>query len=684
MGGNTHMKNLQPLQRLRLVWQLPLALAFIVAIVSVVAAVEFVRVRDNLEGNLLISATAMAHSVEQELSSVTKVTQALAATLEGDLLSRDFSAAQEKSARALSSSHVADHIVLSDESGQQLFNTLVEFGRQLPITNNIDRIKAVFRSGKPHISNLSIGTVSGRHEIIVDVPVIYGGMTIYVLTSVLDSSALRRILLEQPFPDEWVAKIFDGSGVVVSRTREHEKFVGRKVSERLLKQLASHVSGVYENINLDGTATVAAFIRSGDTGFGVTIGVPKKLLLIEVAGSLPASAISVAIAVFALLAAWHFAIDLKLRREGEAHLKQFIKHSPVALAMFDEKMNYIAASQRWCDNYHLGDAEFIGSCHHGASPKMPARWAEAHRNGLRGEITQADEDLVGDGLWLRWEVRPWRPAGGVAGGIVIFSEDITGRKLAEEEVRKLNAHLERRVAERTAELTAANHELDGFAYAVSHDLRAPLRAMSGFSRALVEDFGDTLEGHALVYLDQIGIAAGKMGDLIEGILALSRSTRGALRRDSIDISTLATQQLEEMAWGEPERTIGWSVEPALVVTGDAPMIEAALRNLLGNAWKYTAKAPSPLIRVYAGDVGGRPGICVADNGAGFDMAHADQLFQPFRRLHRQEEFPGLGIGLATVQRIMRRHGGEIRAVGRRGAGAPFCFTLPAGASEPQG
>jgi len=370
-------------------------------------------------------------------------------------------------------------------------------------------------------------------------------------------------------------------------------------------------------------------------------------------------------------------------RKSQAQLKTFVRDAPVGIAMLDRSMTYVATSNRWLEDYGRGHADVVGRNHYDVHPDVPAEWRDIHRQGLAGTTLKNDEDLwiQGDGSrhWLRWVVQPWTDENGAIGGIIISTEDITPRKLAEEEVRTLNADLERRVIERTAELTAANHELDGFAYAVSHDLRAPLRAMSGFSRALAEDYGDQLRGEAATYLDQIGVAAAKMGELIDGILALSRSTRGELQRDPIDISTLATRLLDELARTEPERKVAWSIEPSLSTTGDAPMVEAALRNLLGNAWKYTGKVPAPVIRVYAGEVGGLRGICVADNGAGFDMAHADQLFQPFRRLHRQDEFPGIGIGLATVQRIARRHGGEIRAEGQPGAGATFCFTLQSGA-----
>lgn len=303
---------------------------------------------------------------------------------------------------------------------------------------------------------------------------------------------------------------------------------------------------------------------------------------------------------------------------------------------------------------------------------------EAHKQGRTAAI-EFEFRLAGAGEAVKWlGVRGRaveRDDTGAPLRIVGTLADISERKRTEEEIRDLNTDLERRVVERTAELTVANRELDSFAYAVSHDLRAPLRAMSGFSQALTEDYGDALEGDAKLYLDQIGVASRKMGELIDGILALSRSTRGELQCNAIDLSALAASVVGELAHAEPGRVVGIEIEQGLVIDGDGRMIEAVMHNLLSNAWKYTGKTGTPAIRVYSGEIDGWQGICVADNGAGFDMAHADQLFQPFRRLHRQDEFPGIGIGLATVQRIIRRHGGEIRAYAEPGKGATFCFTL---------
>jgi PAS domain S-box-containing protein len=376
----------------------------------------------------------------------------------------------------------------------------------------------------------------------------------------------------------------------------------------------------------------------------------------------------------------HEPAEMELRN-SKAQFQLFIEHAPAALAMFDQNMRYLAVSRRWLTDYDLGDRDIIGLSHYAVFPEIPERWKAAHQRGLAGEVVRADEDRFerqdGTVLWGRWEVRPWRKDAGEVGGILIFSEDITARKQAEEEIRRLNASLERRVLERTAELRAANQELDSFAHAVSHDLRAPLRALNGCALALAEDCGNQLPAEAQAWLDQIGLASHKMGELIDALLALSRSARGEAQRVAVDISALCGPILEELARNEPQRQVHVAVAAGLAAQGDPRMIEALLRNLLSNAWKYTAKAQAPEIRVYVEARAGRRWFCVADNGAGFDMGQAGQLFQPFQRLHPQEEFPGTGIGLATAQRIVRRHGGHIEARGEPGKGAVFCFNLGA-------
>lgn len=282
----------------------------------------------------------------------------------------------------------------------------------------------------------------------------------------------------------------------------------------------------------------------------------------------------------------------------------------------------------------------------------------------------------GDRVWVHQTLSLVYQADGHPDYFIAVIADISERKAAQDAVIRLNAELEHRVAMRTAELQHANAELENFASAVSHDLRTPLRALTAFSSMLQRDCSERLKDNARNYVDQIQQNTQRMGDLIEGLLTLARNTRGEMRYDSVELSSLARKILDELTSSHRERQVDVDIEPGVVAQGDARMLEALMANLLGNAWKYTLHTEKPVIRFYSKP--GRKGIsyCVTDNGAGFDMAYAERLFQPFQRLHRQEEFPGLGIGLATVKRIVERHGGEIQASAKVGEGAAFCFTLP--------
>jgi light-regulated signal transduction histidine kinase (bacteriophytochrome) len=254
-----------------------------------------------------------------------------------------------------------------------------------------------------------------------------------------------------------------------------------------------------------------------------------------------------------------------------------------------------------------------------------------------------------------------------------LTQDVTERRRAEQAVQALNADLERRVLARTAELSAANAELDSFAYAVSHDLRAPLRAMSGFAQALEEDHGALLPAAALDYLAQIKRGSQRMGELIDALLVLSRVTRSGQREEAVDLSALAQRLRAELGRQAPQRRVEWRIEAGLCLKGDPRMIDALMANLMGNAWKYSARREDVIIGVRCALRGATRWIEVSDNGAGFDNAYAARLFQPFQRLHRQDEFAGIGIGLATAQRIVLRHGGQIEGEGRPGQGAVFRF-----------
>jgi signal transduction histidine kinase len=253
---------------------------------------------------------------------------------------------------------------------------------------------------------------------------------------------------------------------------------------------------------------------------------------------------------------------------------------------------------------------------------------------------------------------------------------VVERKRAEEELQTHRDHLEELVAERTAALTVAYQELEGFSYSVSHDLRAPLRSMDGFSQALLEDYEERLDAEGVDYLRRIRASSQRMAGLIDDLLLLSRVARSEIERTSVDMSALAELVAAELREHDPEREVTVAIEPSVRVYADEPLLRVVLENLLGNAWKFTSGHPAAKIELGSIDDAGELAYFVRDDGAGFDMAFADKLFGAFQRLHSTSEFEGSGVGLATVQRIVHRHGGRVWAEAEVEGGATVYFTIP--------
>ncbi len=244
-----------------------------------------------------------------------------------------------------------------------------------------------------------------------------------------------------------------------------------------------------------------------------------------------------------------------------------------------------------------------------------------------------------------------------------------------QDLAELNEELEERVRQRTNELSALNRELEAFSYSVSHDLRSPLRSMDGFSQALLEDYGPQLDDTGRDYLQRIRNAAQRMGLLIDDLLQLSRVARADLEHTHVDLSKLSHEVVQELRQSEPDRVVDVVIAGGMTLDADPGLMHLALQNLIGNAWKFTSRKPHARIEVGSTQVDGQQAFFVRDNGAGFDMKYADKLFAPFQRLHSANEFAGTGIGLATVQRIVMRHGGRVWADAQPDAGATFYFTM---------
>jgi signal transduction histidine kinase/PAS domain-containing protein len=249
------------------------------------------------------------------------------------------------------------------------------------------------------------------------------------------------------------------------------------------------------------------------------------------------------------------------------------------------------------------------------------------------------------------------------------------RRSAEDKLRRLSEELEQRVQERTQELRAANAELEAFSYSVSHDLRAPLRAIDGYSKMVLGRYADKLDADGRHALERVRAGSERMGVLIDDLLGLSRLSRRPMTFRGVELSALAAEIVEELRAAEPERELEVLIEPNVSAVGDEELLRVVLQNLLGNAFKFTSQEPHARVQFGRTEHAGHAAIFVRDNGVGFDMNDADKLFRPFERLHSESEFSGNGIGLATVQRVIGRHGGRVWAEGAIGAGATFYFTL---------
>jgi PAS domain S-box-containing protein len=356
------------------------------------------------------------------------------------------------------------------------------------------------------------------------------------------------------------------------------------------------------------------------------------------------------------------------RRAQEERFRALARAAPDAIVTADQRGTITYVNHATAELFGRPAIDLIGQP---LTVLMPERMRDLHRAGLARFLASGEARILGrtvelpgqraDGteLAIEMSIASWTARGELSFAAII--RDISER-------RRIAATLE----QRTRQLESANRELEAFSYSVAHDLRAPLRGVTGFARILLEDHGGALDPEALGHLIRIQSNAARMAALIDALLGLSRLSRGELQLQSVDLSAVARSVVGQLAAAEPGRAVEAQIADEMRATADARLARTVLENLIGNAWKFTSRSPEPRIAVGSSD--GHT-FYVRDNGAGFDAAVADKLFSPFERLHSADDFPGTGIGLATVQRIVHRHGGRIWAEARVDAGATFFFTL---------
>lgn len=370
---------------------------------------------------------------------------------------------------------------------------------------------------------------------------------------------------------------------------------------------------------------------------------------------------------------------------NEEKLSIFVKHTPAPIAMFDNHMNYIIASDKWHEMYILDNQDIKGKNHYELFPeiKKKPKWVEANQRALNGEVVKNNEDLFisNDGTkhWVKWSVVPWYIDSDTVGGIIMSTEDITDTVERRKQITSQKEELEKKVSQRTKELEKANKELEAFCYSVSHDLRSPLRAITGFGQILRQDYGDKLDEEGNRLLNIVLDNAQHMGELIDDLLMFSRVGRSSLSKSPINLTHLCNMVFQGLL--ENHNELKHRVKPVFhdlpTVNLDPKMMRQALENLLSNALKYSSQNEKDIkIEVGCEETPKDYIIFIKDNGIGFDTKYSHKLFEIFQRLHSQTEFEGTGVGLSLVQRIINRHGGEVWADSEPGEGATFYFNLP--------
>jgi PAS domain S-box-containing protein len=508
----------------------------------------------------------------------------------------------------------------------------------------------------------------------------------------------------RPAGDWTVANLINAQGDVIYRIPDHQSSVTTNVAgNSIIQEHLSSTQAVTRHIGvsvIDGQKRLYAIARIGKTKLSVSVARGYDAVLLEWRANLLLRGLIFAAAVAMVLGLARIAQHRQRERDQEARFSAGIIDSIPGLFYL---LDTAGCMVRWNTKMEIASGWSADELTGKSALELIAPADRAAVQAAIAEVFEHGDTIVEADLINRHgDTSPHLFSGhrtelNNTRYLVGVGMDISARKAAELELERHRNHLEELVGQRTADLSVAkeaaenasfaksallaelqlsNQELEAFSYSVSHDLRAPLRALHGFSHLIEEEYGDRLDAAGLQYLARIRNGAERMSSLIDDLLELARLSRQELARQRIDLTAMATDICTTLAEHHPERSVDWVVAPELVMRADPTLMRVVLENLLRNAWKFSAEKTGARIEVGVTHDKGRREFLVRDNGAGFDMAYAAQLFRPFQRLHGGQRFEGTGIGLAIVQRILARHGGSIRAEAAPEQGATFYFSLP--------
>ncbi|WP_168708574.1 ATP-binding protein [Hydrogenophaga sp. PAMC20947] len=553
---------------------------------------------------------------------------------------------------------------------------------------------AAVHSGSDHmvVGNPLQSSANGAWLIPVGRPLYRDGQfagAIYLLISAERmGQRLGRLALDKK--DIVVLLNFDGP--VLARSVDNAAAMGQVApKDRPFLQEGAAVSGTYrQNSLVDTVPRVFGWHRLAGNGILIVVGLAESSVLAPVVSSLNRSFWLTGLLSGVLLAGG-LAVAWLLRREertGQA-LRESARQLEDAQRM--AKLGHWSLDLRTRDFIWSDEVYRIMGMQQGSDSSAYKDILKRVHPEDRAGFEEKFEQAIKSGVKMDVAHRVLLPDGGVkhVHALGIFElengepvrcqgtvQDITEVRSAQLALEAMNEELEARVAARTSELGALNNELEAFAYSVSHDLRTPLRSIHGFA-TLLEEEAETLSSEGRAHLRRIQDGARRMGLLITDLLTMAHQSRAVVHLQQVNLSELAQAVVVDIAREDPQRAVVWTIAPGMSAMADPVLMRVVLQNLLGNAWKYTSQTPQPkIVFERVGHTGGMVEFCVCDNGAGFDMAYVDQLFKPFKRLHAHHEFEGSGIGLASVQRLIQRHGGTVRAEGAVGQGAAFYFTVP--------